>query len=74
MRYRRFSTFKCQGLLNKVKQMNVADEFYHHQLTAMIVQEIHMHGHGLHQVESSSGEKYIFIYPVIKTEQLQELV
>ena len=57
MRYERFATFNCQGILNKVKQMNIADDFCHHQLTAMMIQETHMQGHGLHQVKSSSVEK-----------------
>ena len=57
MGYKRFATFNCQGLLNKVKQMNIADDFCHHQLTAMMIQETHMQGHGVHQLESSSGEK-----------------
>ena len=57
MRSKRFPTFNCQGLLKKVKQMNIADNFCHHQLTAMMIQETHMQGHGLHQLESLSGEK-----------------
>ena len=57
MRYKRFATFNCQGLPNKLKQMNIADDFCHHQLTAMMIQETHMQGQGLHQLESPSGQK-----------------
>ena len=57
MRNKRSATFTCQVLLHKVKQMNIADDFCQHQLTAMMIQETHMQGHGLHQLESSSGEK-----------------
>ena len=28
----------CHGLLNKAKQMNIADYFCHHQLTTMVTQ------------------------------------
>ena len=48
-----------------MKQMNIADDFCHHQLTAMMIQETHMQGHGLHQLESSL---------VIKIDQSQELL
>ena len=47
MRYKRFATFNCQGLLNKVKQMDIADDFCHHRLTGMMIQETHLQGHGL---------------------------
>ena len=47
-----------------VKQMNTADDYCHHQLTAMMIQETHMQGHGLHQLESSLGENYIIISPI----------
>ena len=42
MRCKIFGTFNCQGLLSKVKQMNIADDFCQHQLTAMMIQETHM--------------------------------
>ena len=45
--------------------MNIADDFCHHQPTAMMIQETHMQGHGPHQLESSSGEKlhlYFFVH------------
>ena len=57
MRYKRFVTFNCQKLLNRVKQMNIADDFCHLQLIAMIIQETHTQGHGIHQLEPSSREK-----------------
>ena len=59
MRCKRFATFNCQRVLNKVKQMNIADEFCHHQLTNCYVdpRNSYMQGHGLHLLESSSGEK-----------------
>ena len=63
MRYKRFATFHCQGLLNKVKQIDIADDFCHHQLTAMKIQESHIQGHGLHQLQSSSGEKLHLYFP-----------
>ena len=63
MRYERFVTLNCQGLWNKVKQMNIADDFCHHQLTVMMIQQTHMQRHGLHQLESSSEEKlYLYFY------------
>ena len=37
--------------------MNIADDFCHHQLTAMMIQETHMQGHGLHKLESSLRQK-----------------
>ena len=40
-----------------MKQVNIADNFCHHQLTAMMIQETHIQGHGVHQLECSSGEK-----------------
>ena len=48
--YKKFATFNCQGHLNKEKQMNIADDSCHHRLTAMVTQETHMQGHGIHEI------------------------
>ena len=48
--YKKFATFNYQGLLSKAKQMNTADDFCHHQLTAMVTQETHTQGHGMHEI------------------------
>ena len=72
MRYKRFEPFHCQELLNKVKQMNIADDFCHHQLTAMMIQETHVQGHGLHQLESSSGEKLHLYFSSHKNRSISE--
>ena len=48
--YKKFPTFNCQGLLNKAKQMNIADNSFHHQLTAMVTQETHTQGRGIHEI------------------------
>ena len=52
----------CHWLLNKVKQMNIADHFCHHQLTTVVTQETHAQGHGIHKIEYSSGEKLHLYY------------
>ena len=52
-----FATFNCQGPLNKSKQMNIADNICHHQLTAVMIQETQMQWHRIDKIESSSGEK-----------------
>ena len=57
--YKKFAI--CQGLLNKAKQMNIADDFCHHQLTDMMIQETHMPGFEIHEIESSSGE-ILYLY------------
>ena len=74
MRYKRFGPFNCQGLLNKVKQMNIADDFCHHQMTAMMIQETYVQGHGLHQLESSSGEKLHLYFSGHKNRSISETV
>jgi len=46
-----------QGLLNPVKQMNIADDLYYYDLTAMMIQETHIKENGLHEIKSLSGER-----------------
>ena len=74
MRYKRFATFNCQGFRNKVKQMNIADDFCQHRLNAMMIQETHMQGHDYISWNLHWEKNYIFISPIIKTGQSQELV
>ena len=66
-------TFNCQDLLKKAKQMNIADSFCHHHLTAMMIQEKDIQKHRMHKKKSSSGKNCIYTSPVIKTNQSQEL-
>ena len=56
MKIRKFATFNCQGLLNQVKRMNIADDFIHFGLSAMMIQETHIKGNGIHELKTSSGE------------------
>ena len=66
-------TFNCQDLLNKAKQMNIADSFCPHHLTAMMIQEKDIQKRWMHKKKSSSGKNCIYTSPVIKTNQPQEL-
>ena len=68
MMYKKFATFNCQGLLNKSKLTNLADDFLHHGLTAMMVQETHIQKSGIQIIESSSKEKLHLYYSGHKTQ------
>ena len=39
-----------------------SSNFCHHQLTAMMIQEARMQGHGIHEIESSSRGKLHLYY------------
>ena len=52
----KFATFNCQGLLNPVKKLNIADDFIHLKLTAMMIQETHIKKTGMYILKTSSGE------------------
>lgn len=56
MKPQKFAIFNCQGLLNPVKKVNIADDFIHFNLTAMMLQETHIKTTGMFELKSSTGE------------------
>ena len=55
MKYHRYATFNCQGLNNNIKKSNLAEDFLHHKLTVMMIQETHIKGEGIYEIKSSNG-------------------
>ena len=55
MKYTKYTTFNCQGLNNDNKRSSLADDFRHHQITVMMLQETRITGLGLHKITSSNG-------------------
>ena len=61
MKYTKYSTFNCQGLNNDNKKSSLADDFLHHQITIMMLQETRITGQGVHKITSSNGTE-LFLY------------
>ena len=61
MKYTKYTTFNCQGLNNDNKRSSLADDFLHHQITVMMLQETRITGLGVHKITSSNGTE-IFLY------------
>ena len=55
MKYRKYATFNCQGLNSKIKKLSLADDFLHHKLTIMMIQETRIKGDGVYKIKSSNG-------------------
>ena len=71
----RFVTFSCQGLIDKVKQTHIADDFYKFCLAAIMVQETLIKETGLHEFTLSDGKKgFVFIIQEMEQNQSEELV
>ena len=61
-KYRRIATFNCQGLNKIEKQTSIADDFIHHNLTAMMIQEMHLKSNGIHVLKTSDGRTTLHLY------------
>ena len=61
MKYTKYATFNCQGLNNDNKKSSLADDFLHHQITVMMLQETRITGQGVHKITSSNGTE-LFLY------------
>ena len=61
MKYTKYTTFNCQGLNDDNKKYSLADDFLHHQITLMMLQETRITGQGLHRITSSNGTE-LFLY------------
>ena len=55
MKYTKYATFNCQGLNNDNKKSSLADDFLHHQIAVMMLQETKITGQGVHKSTSSNG-------------------
>ena len=55
MKYTKYATFNCQGLNNDHKKSSLADDFLHHQIIIMMLQETRITGQGVHKVTLSNG-------------------
>ena len=55
MKYTKYATLNSQGLNNDNKKSSLADDFLHHQITVMMLQETRITGQGVHKITSSSG-------------------
>ena len=55
------ATVNCQGLNNDNKKSSLADDFLHHQITVMMLQETKTTGQGVHKITSSNGT-ILFLY------------
>ena len=61
MKYTKYATFNCEGLNNNNKKSSLADDFLHHQITVMMLQETRITGQGVHKITSSNCTK-LFLY------------
>ena len=61
MKYTKYATFNCQGLNNDNKKSSLADDFLHHQITVMMLQETRITGQRVHKITSSNDTK-LFLY------------
>ena len=61
-KHKRICTFNCQGLLDESKKRLIADDFKSYGITAMLLQETHMKGHGVQTLTSTNGEKCYLYY------------
>ena len=59
MKYAKYATFNCQGLNKDNKKFSLADDFLHHQITVMMLQETRITGQGVHKITSSNGTELI---------------
>ena len=59
MKYTKYTTFNCQGLNNDNKKSSLADDFLHHQITVMMLQEARITGQGVHKITSSNGTELL---------------
>ena len=57
MKYTKYGTFNYQGLNNDNKKSSLADDFLHHQITVMMLQETKITGQEVHKSTSSNGTK-----------------
>ena len=55
MKYTKYATLNCQGLNNDNKKSSLADDFLHHQITVMMLQETRITGQGVNKITSSNG-------------------
>ena len=53
----KFATFNCQGLNSDIKKMNIADDFIHHNLTAMMIQETKLKGNNIYSIHVTTREE-----------------
>ena len=55
MKYTKYATLNSQGLNNDNKKSSLADDFLHHQITVMMLQETRITGQGVNKITSSNG-------------------
>ena len=53
----KFAAFNCQGLNSDIKKMNIADDFIHHNLTAMKIQKTKLKGNNIYSIYATTGEE-----------------
>ena len=61
MKYAKYATFNCQELNNGNKKSSLVDDFLHHQITVMILQESRITGQGVHKI-TLSNDIELFLY------------
>ena len=59
---RNIGTYNVQGLLSKTKQMLIADDFFQYKMSALMLQETHLKGHGAIDIKSSKGKTVRLYY------------
>ena len=57
MKYHKYATFNVQGLNSNIKKSALADDFVHHKIKVMMVQETRIKGEGVYKIKSSNGAK-----------------
>ena len=59
----KIGTFNCQGLVTSTtKTEMLANDFEQYNMSALCIQETHMQGHGVEEIMSSSGNKYLLYF------------
>ena len=53
--YTKYATFNCQGLNDDNKKSSLADDFLHHQITVMMLQNTRITDQGVYKITSSNG-------------------
>ena len=61
MKYTKYATFNCQGLNSEIKKSSLADDFIHHGISVMMLQETRITGQWVHKITSSNNTD-LFLY------------
>ena len=59
MKYIKYIIINCRGLNNDNKKSSLADDFLHHKITVMMLQETRITGQGVHKITSSNGTELL---------------